>query len=293
MALLHFLVSQGWKKLVVAHFDHGLRGAESDQDASFARELASSLEVDYCEQKEDIAKLASEGRQSLETVARVRRDAFFQTVSASTKTPFVFLAHHLEDNAETILGNLCRGSALAGVSGMELSACFESGLIKLRPLLPVFRQEVDEYIAAHALVYREDSSNQSTAHRRNRLRHEVLPLLNSVFQRDVSPILTKFGKLAARDEDLLQQLARGYLASHPPLDDGSLAATASLRIQHPALLSRILKEWLVEVLGLSHISYREIEAAMTLLTPGVKAKVNLPGSIWLRRKAGRLFVEGK
>jgi tRNA(Ile)-lysidine synthase len=290
VALLHVLASLGWKKLVVAHFNHGMRGRESGQDATFVRQLAKRLQLRCEVVREDIAAYANAQKLSVETAARQRRDEFFQRLCKTYRTRLVFLAHHLEDNAETILGNLCRGSGLAGVSGMAESAEFESGLVKLRPMLQVSRTEINAWLGALGLSYREDASNQSPEHRRNRLRHEVLPLLGEVFQRDVAPLLVRFGQHASREEACLDQLAHDFVIAHQLIkEDNSLKINAEFKAQHLALQLRIVRLWLTK-LGLAGLGQRDYEAALSLLEVDGPAKINLPGGHWLRRKAGRLFV---
>jgi len=289
---LHFLVQQGWKHLVVAHYNHGLRGRESGQDAAFVRRLASKFGLSFELRKGDISSIAKQSGLSLETAARVERERFFEELGLTHGTKFLFLAHHLEDNAETILGNLFRGSGNTGISGMKNWAQTASGLVKLRPLLDVRRREIDEYIASQRLSFREDSSNQSTAHRRNRLRHAVMPLLDAVFQRDTANTTVRFAALASRDDDCLIALALAKIEELSLVtEDHALRISPELRSLHPALLSRILRHWLVGVLGLPGVGYREIEAVLTMLSPGGPSKINLPCDRHLRRKAKRLFVE--
>ena len=292
VALLHFLVSSGWKKLVVAHFNHGLRGRESGQDAIFVRRLATQYKLKFETFKEDIKAFAEGTKLSLETAARVKRDLFFHVIAQNENTPFTFLAHHLEDNAETILGNIARGTGLRGVAGMLSAAETFQRLTKLRPLLNVRRAEIDEYLSAQDLRFREDSSNASPEHRRNRLRHEVLPLLNDVLRRDVAPLIVRMGKLAERDEDFLREQAAHFVEAHHLIQaDHSLCIVPEMRSLHCAILSRVLICWLSEKLRVPHLGNREIEAALTMLLPDGPAKINLPGDRHLRRKAKRLFVQ--
>ncbi len=291
VALLHFLVSQGWQKLTVAHFNHGLRGRESGQDAAFVRRLAKRYDLPCVVYREDIAAFASAAKLSTETAARERRDVFFGTVARQVGTRFVFLAHHTDDNAETILGNLLRGSAMQGVTGMEPMAALGGDLLKIRPLLEVRREELDAYAEAQSLTYREDSSNLSALHRRNRLRHEVLPLLDDVLQREVTPVIARFGKLAARDEDCLQGLAMDLIVHLALIRPDHSLLISRLRELHPAITSRIVRYWLVDGLGLRGIGNHELEQALDLLKPDGPAKINLPHDRHLRRKAQRLFLE--
>lgn len=295
VALLHFLVAQGWKNLIVAHFNHGLRGRESGQDAAFVRRLAKTSHL-FCEvYRENIEALAQRYKLSLETAARHARDLFFKRLAEKHQTKYVFLAHHADDNAETILGNLLRGSGKRGVSGMALDLETDDGLIKLRPLLDVSRAEVDVYTEFHALSFREDSSNASLEHRRNRLRHEVLPLLNDVLQRDVAPLLARFGSLAAQDDDFLQETSLSFITEHQLFDETSrsLRITETFGSLHVALQSRVILFWLRDFLKLSNVGHKDVVAVMSMLQKGGPAKVNLPEDVWIRRKAKRLFVSGR
>ena len=277
---------------MVAHFNHGLRGAESGQDATFVRRLAKKHGLTFEVERKDIARFAQKTGHSLETAARQERERFFGEVCLAHRTSAVFLAHHLEDNAETILGNLFRGSGNTGISGMKLTTVMASGLVKLRPLLNVRRGEIDDYLAANQLSFREDSSNRSPEYRRNRLRHEVMPLLDSVFQRDTASTTVRFGDLAGRDDDCLNELALASMNDHSLVtEDSSFKIAPAIRSLHPALLSRILRYWLIGTLGLRGLGNREIEAALAMLSPGGPSKINLPHDRHLRRKAKRLFVE--
>lgn len=291
VALLDGLVSLGWTQLVVCHLNHGLRGRASGQDAIFVRRLAERLGLPLAMESVDAAAYASKEKQSIETAARTLRDKFFQQVMLKVQTRYLFLGHHADDQAETILANLCRGTSLKGLSGMALCAWDDRGFYKLRPLLEVSRAEVDAHIKTRGLKFREDASNASPEHRRNRLRHEVIPLLRDVFQRDVSEMLVRAGGLAERDEDYLQGLAADFLKQETTLlADGSLKISPELLQSHPAVLSRILLLWLGQQ-GVEGIGSRELDLAMQMLTNRDLAKVNLPRDQWLRRKAKRLFVE--
>jgi tRNA(Ile)-lysidine synthase len=162
----------------------------------------------------------------------------------------------------------------------------------VRPLLQVRRNEIDAFLKAKRLKFREDSSNKSQKHRRNRLRHEVMPLLNDVFARDVSALITRLGVLADRDDDGLESLAVSHVSSLGGLnEDRSLPVTKELLALHPAVLSRVIAFWLREVWGLAGIENDCIESAMEMLAADGPSKINLPCDKHLRRKAKRLWVE--
>lgn len=292
VALLHLLLEAGFTELILCHLNHGLRGKESDGDAAFVRRLAKKQGLKCEIESEDIAALAEKRRMSTETAARDARHAFLLRMAEKHDTWVVFLAHHADDQAETILANLCRGSGLAGLVGMRLVQRLDSGLHLVRPLLQVRRNEIDAFLRSKRIKFREDSSNKSPKHRRNRLRHEVLPLLNDVFARDVAALITRLGVLADRDDDCLESLAMRLLSYSGGLnEDLSLPVTKELLALHPAVLSRVIALWLREVLGLAGIENDVIEAAMDMLAADGPAKINLPCDKHLRRKAKRLWVE--
>jgi tRNA(Ile)-lysidine synthase len=292
VALLHLLREAGFTNLILCHLNHGLRGKESDGDAAFVRRLAKKLEL-KCEIEEtDVTALAEKRRLSIETAAREARHAFLLRMAEKNDTWVVLLAHHAEDQAETILANLCRGSGLAGLAGMHAVQRLDSGLHLVRPLLQVRRSEIDAYLKSNRFKFREDSSNTSPQHRRNRLRHEALPLLNDIFARDVVPQIQRLGLLAEQDDDALQGQACAFLSAPQHLnEDRSLPITPELLALHPAVLSRVFALWLREVLELPGIEHDDLEAAMTMLAPDGAAKINLPQDRHLRRKAKRLWVE--
>ena len=166
-----------------------------------------------------------------------------------------------------------------------------TGLTTVRPLLEVTRTEIDDYIAAHRLRFRDDASNDSPAHTRNRVRHELLPLMNEVFRRDVRPLLTRFAEIAERDDACLSSFARDFFTRHKlELPDGSLRITTALRRQPSAIISRILHQWLVDR-EIPNIGNREIETALAMLRGAGPAKTNLPGGAHLCCGGRRLWVE--
>jgi tRNA(Ile)-lysidine synthase len=292
VALLHFLFSRGWTRLIVCHLNHGLRGHESGQDAAFVRRFAEKNKLVFEGHSVRVAALAKSAKLSLETCARAERDAFFHRMTQKHHTPFVFLAHHAEDQAETVLGNLCRGAGLHGLSGMNPSSTDREGLTKLRPLLEVRREDVDAYIKVRGLAYREDSSNTSLEHQRNRLRREALPMLREVCQRDVVEIIVRCARFAGRDEAFLRETAL-RLAQHEGIWEpgDTLRITDGLKHAHPAVQARVLRHWLVKILKVKGVGAHEIEGALGLLNGDRVAKLNLSGGAWVRRKAKRLFLE--
>ena len=292
MCLLHLLHELGWKELIVCHLNHQLRAEESDADETFVRDAAEKLRLRFECVRTDIAGKAAKKKISVELAGREARDSFFEKLGRRYKTQFVFLAHHLDDQAETVIGNLFRGTGLSGMGGMTVTSESHNGMIKVRPLLKCRRAELDLHLTSRNLTFREDSSNGEADYRRNRLRLEVIPLLDQVFQRDVAPIVDRLADQAQRDHQCLDEMARDFARFHGLFqEDGSLRITAEIRSAHPALVSRILLGLLVDVNSCAQITNRDVEAAMEMLQPGGKAKINLPEGKHLRRTSSRLWVE--
>jgi len=274
VALLHHLTSSGFKNIIACHLNHQLRGEESARDERFVRRLETPFEIGQC----DVSSYANEHSLSLETAARQCRHEFFERCASKYGTSLVLLAHHADDQAETLLFNLLRGSN--GLKGMKEKTPIGK-LTFLRPLLNVRRAEINDYIEQHDLAYCEDSSNQDNFATRNRFRHEVMPLLNDILDRDPVPALLR----AAEQENPLKNVLEDFKL----LDPQERLFLPTLRglpeaIQKEALYRFLKKE------EVSEISCDLINRSLTLLTPDGPPSVNLPGGLRLRRKESRLFI---
>ncbi len=291
VALLHALHELGYARLVVCHVNHGLRGHASGQDARFVERLALRLGYEIESTKADVAALAQDRRQSVETVAREVRLEFFAAMARKHRCPRVFLAHHAEDQAETVLMRVLRGTGAGGLAGMSAESVMKVGKTRLqllRPLLNVRRAAIDAYLAGRGLKHREDASNTDTGHARNQVRHELLPSLSAALGRDVAPMLLRLAVIAGREDDLLAELTQELLA--PLMEpDGSLALKPALVTAHSALQHRVLHQWLKQQ-GVANLGSEVIEEAVRLITQREPARINLAADLQLRRKAGRLRV---
>ena len=162
--------------LHVAHLHHGLRGAEADGDFEFVRELAAELGLQFHQARVETAREAEQRGESIEEAARRLRYGWFRKLMEETPLDAVATAHTRDDQAETVCGKFLRGAWTEGLSGIYPSVRFGQGEV-VRPLLGVTRGEVESYLKALRHEWREDSSNRDAAYTRNRIRHELLPLL--------------------------------------------------------------------------------------------------------------------
>src|ERR1043166_1447525 len=173
VSLLHWLVELGYRKLIVCHLDHQLRGRSSQADARLVKELAAKYDVSFESGLANVRALAKRKNVSIETAAREARYAFFADVARRRRCRTIFLAHHADDLVETFLFNLFRGT---GGSGRVMRTTTEhkvgkTTLTVVRPFLAVWRAEIDAYVHERGLGYREDTSNAELASARNRIRH--------------------------------------------------------------------------------------------------------------------------
>jgi tRNA(Ile)-lysidine synthase len=286
VALLHALHAAGHRRLVVCHLNHHLRGRASAGDAAFVRKLAARLGL-ICEcAAADVKREAVQSGESLETAGRAARHRFFAECARRHRCRTVLLAHHADDQAETVLFHLLRGAS--GLRGMaeetELRVPgHRLSLTALRPLLRVPRAEIDAWLTEHGLTFRDDATNAGTQPVRNKIRHQLLPALTRAMRRDVAPLLCRAAEVAAADSALLDAMA----APHAAGDTLSVRSLAALPL---ALQRRAIHLWLRRR-RFTDIGFVAVEAVRAMLdTRSGPACLNLPGNRFVRRRAGRLFA---
>jgi tRNA(Ile)-lysidine synthetase-like protein len=274
MALLHALAAGG-RRPVVLHFDHGWR-EESAADAKWVRDQARRLKLKFVTARKHV--LDEEKR---EAEARAARYAFFAKVALKLKIPHLVLAHHADDQVETFLLQLLRGSGAAG-RGME-TVHTRDGLVLHRPWLGLWKKEILAYARKHKLAWREDATNADTRHRRNRLRRQVLPYLRKQFGDRVEENLWRAAEIARAEGEWLDTLCTGAAKS-------AELAVKLLRAASVGEQRRTILRWL-QARGVRDISFADVEAVRGLIEQRVPAKVNLSAGKFARRRSGWIFVE--
>ena len=207
VALLHCL-KQNKMQLSAVHIHHGIRQKEADLDANFVQNLCKAWEIPLLLKKFDVPLLARQNKMTVEEMGRkIRYQIFYELLKG--KTDIVVTAHHSDDNVESLLFNLFRGSAIKGICG--ITACYpaENGYI-VRPMLNVTKQEILNYLQRNNLQWREDSTNQDIKYTRNFIRNCMLKDAEKYFPQYAKRI-TNFCKIAKQDDDFLQELAKKEL----------------------------------------------------------------------------------
>jgi tRNA(Ile)-lysidine synthase len=219
--------------LITAHFNHRLRGQESEDDLLFVESLARRLGCGFISNRpssspeEDLAESSEGARPRDEASLREARYAFLTRVAAECGARYVAVAHTADDSVETTLHHLVRGTGLRGLAGIRPYRDLNEDLVLIRPLLDVWRWEVEAYLAKRGQAFREDSSNRQTDYTRNRLRHRLLPVIVEEFGESTKAAIYRSSLILAEVADWLAAQAADYL-SRAILEEGPERVQLSL-----------------------------------------------------------------
>ena len=263
-------------ELCVAHFEHGIRGEESRRDAAFVEALCDKLGVALCMESGDTPALARREGMSMEEAARKLRYAFLEEAASAHGCDCIATAHNADDNAETLIFNLTRGSGAKGLCGIPV----QRGNI-IRPLLSVTRQEIEAYLRERGIEHITDSTNLSDDYSRNLIRHQVVPVLERINPR-FAETAGRSAALLRQDEDCLDAMARSFIEEN--FSGGGVDCEALLSL-HEALSSRVLRALCPQSLSAAHV-----QALMELAAGPGLGFCDVPG-LRVRREQGRLFFE--
>lgn len=262
VCLLHALREGGVALSGVAHFNHKLRGEESEEDERFVAAMAEKMALPFYRAESDLREV----RDNLEQAGRRARRKFFQSLIRDGAAGRVALGHTRDDQAETVLFRLLRGSGLAGLSGVH--PVTSDGFI--RPLIEVTRIEIEAYLTARNVPWREDSSNRKMRFARNRIRHELLPQL----ARDWNP---RIGQALARLADVAYEEERWWDQALDPA--GSELNVKKLTVAPRAMARRQARRAIAAAKGdLRGIEFEHVERILELAaSPAGEGRLQLPG----------------
>jgi tRNA(Ile)-lysidine synthase len=288
VCLLHILVSLKEElklKLHVAHLDHQLRGADSDADAEYVAALARKLGIPATIERREVRGYQKEKRLSLEEAAREVRYRFLAEVAGATGTKRVAVGHTQDDHIETILMHLVRGAGTRGMRGLQPATDWPSKdgqLIVIRPLLEVSHQETEDYCRRHKLSPRLDVSNLSLSPLRNRIRRQLLPLLQG-YNPGIAEALLRTGRIAGDDIDFLDRETAKVWEKIARQNEKSVTLDRKKLDRLPPTLKRyLLRSGAERLLGSAKdIEMRHIEEMMALLGSPAGKRLSLPGGLSL------------
>jgi len=286
VALLHWLTNLGYRKLIVCHLNHQLRGQSSAADARFVEKLAAQYGVDFEFGSANVRAIAKKKKNSIETAAREARYSFFAKTAKRRRCHTIFLGHHADDLVETFLLNLIRGAGLTGLAAMrDVSTRDIDGvnLTIVRPLLSVWRSDIDKYVQQYHLKFREDATNKNLAATRNRLRNRIIPYLERILGRNLRQNIWRTAMIAGEEEK--------WLDAEVPDSTNAHFSVPRLRALPIALQRRAILKWL-RAQNISDLGFDVIERVRSLADREAPfAKVNLPKDRHARRRSGKIFIE--
>ena len=294
---LHALHSQLDCQLHIAHLNHCLRPA--DADADFVQQHAANLELPCTIQSTDVSRLVKQWKLSVETAARKARYQFYEEVSTQIGATKVALGHHQDDTAETVLMNLIRGSGSTGMKGIPPVRDFKF----IRPLAGFTRQQIETFLASKGLVPRHDSTNTDTRYLRNRIRHELIPRLESDYNPNIKVGLSRTADVLGAESEYLDTVAQEAFETCRVRDPDRVKAPATLESVvldrekfeqfHIAVQRRVLRLSFFEMLGsMGDLYFSHCEAMLSLIegsTPN--AALALPNGLRFRRVYQCLIFE--
>jgi tRNA(Ile)-lysidine synthase len=294
VALLSILLdlkdNLGIERITVAHFDHGLRGDESDEDREFVRALASSTGLDFHCGSADVRSVAQDRKISIEMAARECRRSFLLGTAVALDARKIALGHTANDQAEEVMLRILRGTGPSGIQAMSPKTA--EGII--RPLLFATRDKILEYLREQGIAYRTDSSNLDPFCQRNFLRLNIFPLLRQAFHPHIEETITRCADLAREEESWrasevetrLRDICVELSENRVTLD------CRKLKGLHPALVRRILRSAVEKVRGsLSGIGLVHLETLSELVFSGMTGKsVRFPGGIEAVGRGTKLLI---
>ena len=276
-------------ELAVVHFDHHLRGAESDADAQFVRKLAEASDLEFLYGEAQVAEAARQARRNLEATAREFRYRFFFALVNQGKLDKVATAHSANDQAETVLLNLLRGTGTRGLGGIH--PLLEGKIV--RPFLQLTRSEILAELDKRKLAYRMDSTNLDPGLRRNKVRSQLLPLLAKEFNPEIIPLLKGLADRARDDEAFLEQQARDRAHPWRVRQGEEERIPARPLAEFPAAIARrVLRQMLLAARGtLRGVSHTHLETLRQFAGEAPSGRsLALPGGLTARKEFGWLVV---
>jgi tRNA(Ile)-lysidine synthase len=280
------------RRLVAAHMDHVLRERSSD-DADWVRQLAESLQAEYIGGREDVCAFAAARRIGIEEAARRCRYAFLARSARQCGASSIAVAHTADDQAETLLHHLLRGTGLPGLRGMPAERDLE-GMRLIRPLLSVSREEVLDFLERCGQPFLRDETNEDPSYTRNRIRHTLLPLLKAEFNPQVVKALCRLSLQAGEAQSVVEELAGELLeaslrecsADEVALETRLLRPAQRLVVRELLRLVFLRQDWPRQQMGFEDWE-RLAELAQSAQVP---KSLSLPGGIEAHYRRGMLRI---
>ncbi|MCR5756880.1 MAG: tRNA lysidine(34) synthetase TilS [Selenomonas sp.] len=255
-------------QIAAAHYEHGIRGEVSLADARFVADFCQQRQIPCYAAHGDVPREAVKLGMTLEQAARYLRYAFLKRIRREQGFDYIAVAHHADDQAETVLMRILRGTGITGLGAMRPQSGRDGHIV--RPLLGLCKQDLLDYCHQEHLLYREDATNFQADCTRNRLRLELLPQLQREYNPEISRALCQLAEVAAEEEDFLQEEVARYHADEGYVrqEDGAIVQAAVAKL-HPALQRGLIRRLWKRVTGSGlDLGYQQTERVRSLLLQG-------------------------
>lgn len=271
--------------LYAAHINHGIRGEEADRDEEFCRDVAQEYGIEIFVLKADVPSIAAEKKLSIETAAREVRYEFFAKIMQKHDIPILCVAHNADDNFETILFNISRGSGLAGVCGIPRTRDFAGGVM-VRPILEINKSDINDYCSENNIKYVTDSTNTDIEYSRNRIRSRVIPELKSICP-GAESAAARLSDNLRQDALCLDSMAQWFLSE---TREGFSIPVEKLNGSPAAITSRAVMSLFKEISEGIDIEYPHVKAVLELSRKAVPhSSLDLPKGIRAAIENGSLL----
>lgn len=288
--ILHRMKEENHLFLCAVHIHHGLRGEKADQDEAFTRELCKRYDIPYYCFQEEVEQRAKEQKISIEEAGRLCRYERMEQVRQETHSDSIAVAHHGNDQAETVLFHLVRGSGLTGLVGMKP---VRDRII--RPLLCSTKQEILSYLEKRNLSYRMDETNEQLIYARNQIRNTWIPLMEQMNEGAVTHICQTASLVNLATSYIKQQVHESFQKSCMEKTSKHLVLSVDcIKGQHPYLQLEVLKYVIGQMIGQQDVGFTHMEAVQMLLKSETGKQVTLPEKLIVKKEYNVLrFIKGE
>lgn len=293
VCLLHILCSLRDElkiKIGAAHVNHMLRGNDAILDEEFTKEICSGLKVEYYCKRVDIDIISKKNNISHELAGREERYKFFDEISKKHKFDKIAIAHNLNDNAETVLMRMMRGTGLDGLTGIKS----KRDNIIIRPILCLNRQEIEHYIKINSIKSCLDKTNLEREYSRNKVRLDVIPYIKENFNEDIIDALNRMSYLLNIDNDYIEIKVSEMFEKYVTYKNGDLIISKDIFCEHKAIISRVIKKSVMIVSNsVVNFEYKHISEVENLAKYQTGKKIDLPNGIYAENVYGDIVLKPK
>ncbi len=296
-------------QLYIVHLNHMLRGNESDEDAGYVKRLSKKLKLPVFIGKKDVGKFAKENKLSLEEAARIQRYEFYKQIADKLNIRKIALGHTADDNAETVLMRLLRGAGEQGLIGIY-PVRHIGNLKVIRPLLNIYRREIESFLKEKKIRARTDSSNADNKFLRNKVRLELIPILEENYNQNIKQVLVNTADILKEENEYLEEITKKFYwqavlkqGEHPPCppSKGEFGGTNDESIHLSikkignfslAIQRRVIRYGIKKFTGdLRQITYQHLNEIFKLLKGSLPyGQINLPDGLVVERMRRELVI---